>query len=114
MSNDLPVPPKVDLEYAAQFVGQLYGSIAVILDARRQVAEWNSQAEAAQARLREVEQQFFQKERLLREVTGKLDAEKMKCEQWTQKAEKARVELSGVESVLNEARAQKAALKAAL
>lgn len=110
MSNDVPLPPRVDLDYAMQVVAQLYGSIAAIDQARRQVPEWTSRAEAAEAKLREVEKQFFEKERMLREVTAKLDHAQRQCAEREQHAEQARVELSSVQSSLNAAKAEKAAL----
>ncbi len=114
MSNDVPVPPTVDLDFAMQFVGQLYGAIAAIDDARKKVPEWNSQAEAAQARVRGLDTEFFAKERLVREITGKCEHEQRKYEEWTRQAEQVRQELTSVQSALDAAAAAKAALKAAL
>jgi chromosome segregation ATPase len=89
-------------------------TVSGIRAAHRAIPDLESRKSQLQTEIQQLDQKFFEKERLLREITGKVDHEKIKCEEWTKKAEDARVELSSVQSSLNAAKAEKAALKAAL
>lgn len=104
--------PKVDLEYAIQFLGTLYGSVTAIHEARNLVAEQHSVATKIAAENESKQKDITALDATRRDLEGKVAQARADLAEYTRKAEEARATAASEESRLKVIRQQLAEVRA--